>query len=131
MENIAACKFCGQTFFCDAESQAERDEFAFNKCKCDEAVHARIRAKHIKDATTELTDVFAYKFYTDEEYEGNSETYADIRCQIEQLLPFMVDLKLLKSDFYVPGLGKIALLVNSDGKIKIKRTVSNSIERRA
>ncbi|MCM1365549.1 MAG: hypothetical protein NC122_10655, partial [Faecalibacterium sp.] len=131
MESIAACKFCGQTFFCDAESQAERDEYAFNKCKCDGAVHARIRAKHIKDATAELNDVFAYRFYNDEEIEGSNEMYADIKRHIEQLIPFMVDLDLLKADFYVSGLGKITLSVNSDSVIKIKRTVSSSIERRA
>lgn len=103
----------------------------FDKCNCGSAVLARIRAKHIKDATTELNDVFAYRFYNDEEIEGSNEMYADIKEHIEQLIPFTVDLDLLKADFYVNGLGKITLSVNSDSVIKIKRTVSNSIERRA
>lgn len=130
MESIAVCKFCGQTFYCDAKTEKEREAYAIEQCNCPSAGLKRQKIRYINKARAELAEIFAYKFFNDEKNESADDANADIRIEIEKLLPFMVDFSLLKTDFSISGIGKITLSVNNDGEIKIKRTVSSSIERK-
>ena len=55
---------------------------------------------------------------------------ANIREKLEVFLPLLVDFKIYSMSLSVANFGKINISINSDGNIKIKRSVGSSIERK-
>lgn len=131
MKDMAVCKYCGQAFYCDeAKTQDDLDRYAVMHCQCNGAQTERARIITVENAKEQLREVFEFDLFGKPENMKFDESFDKIRQQIEKLLEFMVDYQIVNLSVAVAGLGKIALSVNADGAIKIKRTVSNSIERK-
>lgn len=102
---------------------------AISKCDCAEAKNCKAKALYINNAKSNLREVFKIDFFGNEEQEISPKLEA-IRERIASFFEDMIDGNISAMTFKVDEIGKVALTVNGDGEIKIKRSVSSSIERK-
>lgn len=125
-KDISFCKFCGQTFHYPEGEDPE--EYAINHCRCTEAVEFRTKRQIIDEAKEALEEVFAQRLIVGEA--ADEETLNSLRTQLEKFFPFFVDFQVLQLSVSVNGFGKVAISVNANREIKIKRTAGCSVERK-
>lgn len=132
-DNVAVCKFCGQAFYTPSDeemTQQELERYALMHCKCADAQDYRLKQEHIRKAKEQLAEVFSYDLLNLPSNEGEEIRHGDIRKKLEGFLEYIEGFEVLNLAISVSGFGKITLSACADGSIKIKRVVSNSIERK-
>ena len=126
-KDFSICKFCGQLFTCDKDE--DFDEYALQHCNCSDAKAYRQKKKYISKAKNVLREIFAEQLMI-AEAKTSDEDIGEIREKLEVFLPLLVDFKIYSMSLSVANFGKINISINSDGNIKIKRSVGSSIERK-
>lgn len=128
MTDNAICPFCGQSFMMSAEkTEKEAVEFAVERCDCLQAREFRRKVQYIAEAKDKLREIFNYRFIDGKETaccDSDSELLEILNAAIEHL----ADFKIKQITMAIPGIGKIVLNVDGDGKIKIKRSMTFSYE---
>lgn len=127
-KGIAVCKFCGQRFYSEKQSEAELEKDAIFQCDCWQAEKERNKIKYIEKAKDELSDVFSFCFFCDKNI--CDEKTELIQDKLSSLFEHMVEMDITSVTAKISDVGKITMSVNSDGEIKIKRVVCSSVERK-
>lgn len=129
MENLTACKFCGQAFMVDGESESERMRAAIATCNCLDALAVKRKWRYINAAKIKLTEVFSFNpFGENAQIAVEDECVQAIEENLERFIPYLVDFNISQIQINIAGFGKISLSTDSEGKVKIKKSVSANFE---
>lgn len=124
------CKYCGQVYLSDKETEKERLEDAIRQCDCPGAYNHQKRQQKILAAELELADVFEYNPFNGELMQGEAETTAEIRKLMEKFIPMIVSFDVRSLVVAIPSVGKVSICSTSSGDIKVSKKCSAGIERK-
>ena len=128
MEN-AVCKFCGQSFMVNGNTEEQRMREAIRKCDCSQAVSLSKKWDYIEEAKVELRKVCQFNPFTDrEDIYGEDEIGESVRKNLEGFIEHLADFNIRTVSVNTRSYGKITMAVDSEGKIKIKKQVTTSYE---
>ncbi len=126
----AVCPFCGQIFYSELEDEKALTEFALDRCECDEAYSWRQKQMYIQRATDVLEEIFNYSLMTVDSAKNSDSNFDDILFALKGLIPFVASGNITAFSAQIYSVGKITLQTNADGKIKIKKGIGSSIEKK-
>lgn len=125
------CKYCGQIYLSDKETEKERLEDAIRQCDCPGAYSHKKRKQKISAAEIELTNVFEFNPFNGTLESGAfTDTVKEIRQVMESFIPLIVDFNVRSLTVAIPTVGKVTMCSTSSGDIKVSKKVSAGIERK-
>lgn len=129
MENVTACKFCGQAFMVSGASESELQKAAIARCNCPDALTTQRKWRYIDEAKVKLVEAFSFNpFGENAKVADGDECVQAIEEDLERFIPYLVDFYISQIQINIAGFGKISLSTDSEGKIKIKKSVSANFE---
>ena len=130
MDNVAVCKYCGQTFVSDALTEVEKQREAIMQCSCSGACSARRRLQKIDEAKIELIGVMEYNPFVNEgEASVDEDTFDYVRKRLEAFIEPLVDGDVSALTVHIPGIGKLTM-ASTDKSIKISKRITTGVERK-
>lgn len=121
------CEYCGQGFETEYEGELANYQ-AKHLCNCDGAYAWKKRKEQIQRACETLGEIFAYSFSENGIRTVDEEN--GILDILKRTIPYMVSGEVGSVVIKIGSIGKITLSCDSEGKIKIKKQVGNSIEKK-
>lgn len=129
MEDVTACKFCGQMFIVNGASESELQKAAIARCNCPDALTAQRKWRYIDEAKVKLVEAFSFNPFGENAKVADEDEYVQaIEEDLERFIPYLVDFYISQIQINIAGFGKISLSTDSEGKIKIKKSVSANFE---
>ena len=129
MENVAVCKFCGQTYCSDATSEESLMRAAIMQCDCPGAVAQKKKWERIDIAKQELKDVLNFNPTARDEQGGNYGEYVEvIEGKLSSFIEHLIDFEIAGITVSITGVGKISMQIGNKSEIKIKKQITQSYE---
>ena len=128
MEKIAVCKFCGQTYYSDANTENGLMRAAIEKCDCPGAVAQKKKWERIDIAKQELKEVLNFNPTRDELNYSYGEYVEVIEEKLSSFIEHLIDFEITGITVSITGVGKISMQIGNKSEIKIKKQVTQSYE---
>ena len=126
MTNNAICPFCGQAFMLREElTEEQAKKYALSVCDCGSARQFRVKENQIQQAQARLAEIFNFSLTGKDE----SAATAGLENLLETLYKIVeegVNGNVRSVNMQIPDVGSLSIKIDSNGKVKIKKSLTLS-----
>ena len=126
MTDTAICHFCGQAFMLkEDKAEKEAEAYALSVCTCAQARQFRLKESQIQQAQAKLAEIFNFSLTGKDE----SAATAGLENLLETLYKIVeegVNGNVRSVNMQIPDVGSLSIKIDSNGKVKIKKSLTLS-----